>query len=130
MADKKLTPKDYDRWGGIVGIKVTGKPNKNTEKDKITYPKQDKYFQNETTEKFFHNTDEYKRKVELVLQKQRNGEELTDDEEEYWDGIEERLIKKINKMTKPDLQNALYALLMDGPEWQFERFVSEYVEWD
>lgn len=80
MADKKLTPKDYDRWGGIVGIKVTGKPNKNTEKDKITYPKQDKYFQNETTEKFFHNTDEYKRKVELVLQKQRNGEELTDDE--------------------------------------------------
>lgn len=80
MADKKLTPKDYDRWGGIVGIKVTGKPNKNTEKDKITYPKQVEYFQNETTEKLSHNTYEYKRKVELVLQKQRNGEELTDDE--------------------------------------------------
>lgn len=38
------------------------------------------------------------------------------EQEEYWDWIEERLIKKINKMTKPDLQNALYALLMDGPE--------------
>lgn len=55
-------------------------------------------------------------------------EEAEREEEKYWDEIEERLIKKINKMTKSDLQNALYSLLMDGPEWQFERFVSEYVE--
>ena len=55
-------------------------------------------------------------------------EEAEREQEEYWDEIEDRLIKKINKMTKSDLQNALYSLLMDGPEWQFERFVSEYVE--
>ena len=30
MADtKKTTPKDYDRWDGKVGIKVTKKPNNN-----------------------------------------------------------------------------------------------------
>ena len=28
MADKKTTPKDYDRWSGKVGLKVTGKPTK------------------------------------------------------------------------------------------------------
>ena len=28
MADKKATPKDYDRWSGKVGIKVTSKPKK------------------------------------------------------------------------------------------------------
>ena len=55
-------------------------------------------------------------------------EEAEREEEEYWDEFEDRLIKKIKKMTKSDLQNALYALLMDGPEWQFERFVREYVE--
>ena len=28
MGCKKSTPKDYDRWGGKVGIKVTSKPSK------------------------------------------------------------------------------------------------------
>ena len=28
MADKKNTPKDYERFGGKVGIKITKKPDK------------------------------------------------------------------------------------------------------
>lgn len=61
--DTELTPKDYDRWDGRIGIKVISKPNQKCIKN------------DENIEK-----NEYKRKFELVLQKQRNGEELTDDE--------------------------------------------------
>ena len=32
MADKKNTPKDYDRFTGKVGIKVIKKPSKKTVK--------------------------------------------------------------------------------------------------
>ena len=34
MANKKATPKDYDRWDGKVGIKVTSKPKKKVKKGK------------------------------------------------------------------------------------------------
>ena len=34
MADKKATPKDYDRWSGKVGIKITSKPKKKVKKGK------------------------------------------------------------------------------------------------
>ncbi len=54
-------------------------------------------------------------------------EEAEREEEEYWDGIADKVEARISKMTKTELQNALYALLMDGPEWQFERFVNEYI---
>ena len=32
MADKKINPKDYERFGGKVGIKITKKPSKKTVK--------------------------------------------------------------------------------------------------
>lgn len=31
MDKKKLTPKDYDRWDGIVGIRFTTPPKQETE---------------------------------------------------------------------------------------------------
>ena len=34
MGCKKTTPKDYDRWSGKVGIKVTSKPKKKVKKGK------------------------------------------------------------------------------------------------
>ncbi|MCI5597851.1 MAG: helix-turn-helix transcriptional regulator [Ruminococcus sp.] len=91
ITDTELTPKDYDRWDGRTGIKVISKPTKNAKKDTITYSEPDDYFPKEIREKFSDDCggiqpleiiekEEYKRKVELVLQKQRNGEELTDDE--------------------------------------------------
>ena len=91
ITDTELTPKDYDRWDGRTGIKVISKPTKNAKKDTITYSESDDYFPKEIREKFSDDCggiqpleiiekEEYKRKVEIVLQKQRNGEELTDDE--------------------------------------------------
>ena len=34
MADKKATPKDYDRWSGRVGVKVTSKPKNKVKQGK------------------------------------------------------------------------------------------------
>ena len=91
ITDTELTPKDYDRWDGKTCINVISKPTKNAKKDTVMYSEPDDYFPKEIREKFFDDCggiqpcslfdkDEYKRKVEIVLQKQRNGEELTDDE--------------------------------------------------
>jgi hypothetical protein len=30
-------------------------------------------------------------------------------------------------MKKVELANALYQILSDGPEWQYERFVEQYI---
>ena len=48
--------------------------------NKIRYSEPADFFPKEIREKYFTDENEYKSKVELVLQKQRNGEELTDDE--------------------------------------------------
>ena len=32
MDKKKLTPKDYDRWDGVVGIRIVSSPNQETDK--------------------------------------------------------------------------------------------------
>ena len=48
--------------------------------NKIRYSEPADYFPKEIREKFFADKNEHKSNVELVLQKQRNGEELTDDE--------------------------------------------------
>ena len=31
MDKKKLTPKDYDRWDGVVGIRIISTPQQETE---------------------------------------------------------------------------------------------------
>lgn len=46
--------------------------------------------------------------------------------EEYEAEIENMIIKCINKMTKTELQNELYYLLMEGPDYQFDRFIYEH----
>lgn len=54
------------------------------------------------------------------------------EEEERQVKLENALAKHISKMKKEDLQNALWQLLMDGPEWQYEHFLRDYVPeyWD
>ena len=49
-----------------------------------------------------------------------------EEEEAYEAEIEDMIIKCINKMTKTELQNELYYLLMDGPDYQFDRFILEH----
>ncbi|MCQ2405953.1 MAG: SWIM zinc finger domain-containing protein [Oscillospiraceae bacterium] len=48
-----------------------------------------------------------------------------EEEERRQDELEDKLIKYVSKMKKAELQQKLLALLFDGPEWQFERFLEE-----
>lgn len=41
---------------------------------------------------------------------------------------ENAVIDYILKLKKADLQQALLQILFDGPEWQYDRFVEEYLE--
>jgi len=43
--------------------------------------------------------------------------------------IEIRLHNFVKKLSKSELQELLLQVLYDGPEWQFERFVNEFIEW-
>lgn len=45
-------------------------------------------------------------------------------EEEY----EEQVIHRVQKMKKSELQQALLQVLFDGPDWQYERFIRDYVK--
>ena len=57
-------------------------------------------------------------------------EEYWEEEEQREQETEERLIAYVRKMKKGEAQEALLQLLFDGPEWQYDRFVEEYLgEW-
>lgn len=55
-------------------------------------------------------------------------EQAEKEEEEYEEQIYDLVGQKISKMKKSELQDALWQVLMDGPEWVFDRFVREYIE--
>ena len=60
----------------------------------------------------------------------RELEEYWEEEEEREQETEERLIAVVRKMKKSEAQEALLQLLFDGPDWQYDRFVEEYLgEW-
>lgn len=62
----------------------------------------------------------------------RQLEEYEAEEEQREEEFEElcnRVIERVHSMPKSDLKQALLQLLFEGPEWQFERFVNEYIEW-
>ena len=41
---------------------------------------------------------------------------------------EKALIRHVRSMTKPELEQALLQLLLEGPEWQYDRFLRENVD--
>ncbi len=43
--------------------------------------------------------------------------------------LQEMVIHHVQKMKKNELQEALLRILFDGPEWQYDRFVREYMEY-
>ena len=55
-------------------------------------------------------------------------EQAEKESEEYEEQIYELVGQKIQKMKKSELQGALWQVLMDGPEWVFDRFVREYID--
>lgn len=52
-----------------------------------------------------------------------------EEEEEREAELNDMLQNYIKKLSKSELQEALLQVLYDGPEWQFERFINEYIEW-
>lgn len=44
--------------------------------------------------------------------------------------IEQKLIAHVHRMKKAELCQALLELLFNGPEWQYELFVEEHLDWD
>ena len=49
-----------------------------------------------------------------------------EEEERRAEEIYERVQKYVCKMKKNELQSELLAMLSDGPDWQFDRFVEEH----
>ena len=52
-----------------------------------------------------------------------------DEEEKREEEISNMLQSYIKSLSKSELQEALLQILYDGPEWQFDRFINEYIEW-
>ena len=52
-----------------------------------------------------------------------------EEQEEYEEELDDMLQNYIKKLSKTELQEALLQVLYDGPEWQFDKFINEYIEW-
>ena len=54
--------------------------------------------------------------------------EYEEQEEKRLAEIEQKVIDYVCKLKKDELQQTLLELLFDGPEWQYERFIRQYIE--
>lgn len=50
-----------------------------------------------------------------------------EEEEKRQEELSDKLVTYISKMKKDDLQQALLQVLFDGPEWQYDKFIREYM---
>ncbi len=55
-------------------------------------------------------------------------EDYWEDEEQRQEEQEERLLMYVHKMKKVELQEALLQVLYEGPDWQYERFLRDYLD--
>ena len=44
--------------------------------------------------------------------------------------LEEMVIARVHKMKKSEVEETLLRFLFEGPEWLFDRFVREYIEYE
>ena len=49
-----------------------------------------------------------------------------EEQEQYSEELMHKVIAHVKKMKKNELQEVLLALLLDGPDWQYDRFVRTY----
>ena len=52
-----------------------------------------------------------------------------DEEEQRQEELENKVIDYVHKLKKSDLEQLLLQVLFDGPEWQYERFIHENIDW-
>lgn len=43
--------------------------------------------------------------------------------------LEYKVIDYVHKLKKSELEELLLQVLFDGPEWQYDRFIRENMEW-
>lgn len=55
-------------------------------------------------------------------------EAYEEEQERMYEDIEELITKYLRKQKKSDLVDLVYELLITGPEWQFDRFIRDYIE--
>lgn len=75
----ELTPANYDRWNKTC-VKITNQPTEESKNSTIICFETADDSTKDITKELSDEENEYRHKVKIVLQKQRNGEELTDDE--------------------------------------------------
>ena len=49
------------------------------------------------------------------------------EQEEYAEEMDRKIVSCINKMSKSDLQQAIYELLCEAPEWLVDKFIYEHI---
>ena len=54
-------------------------------------------------------------------------EEAQKENEEYEEEQEQKLINYVKSMSKSELQQAVFELLYDGPEWMYDRFIRDRI---
>ena len=52
-----------------------------------------------------------------------------EEQERYEEELDIKISSYIAKLSKSQLQDLVYDLLYTGPEWQFDKFVNENIEW-
>lgn len=52
-----------------------------------------------------------------------------EEQERIQNEMEEKVINYINSLKKDELRQKLFEVLFDGPEWMFNRFYRENIEW-
>lgn len=54
--------------------------------------------------------------------------EYEEEQERYYEEIESKLNSYIDSLKKNELKQLVYDLLYNGPDWQYERFIRDYIE--
>lgn len=69
---------------------------------------------------FPDEAEDYKRQLEEY-------EAEEEQREQEFEELCDKVIERVHSMPKNDLKQVLLQLLFEGPEWQFERFVDEWL---
>lgn len=52
-----------------------------------------------------------------------------EEQEQYEEEIEMKVDSYIDSLKKSELKQLVYDLLDNGPDWQYDRFVRDYIEY-
>lgn len=51
------------------------------------------------------------------------------EEEKRQEELERKLVNYVHKLKKSELEELLLRVLYEGPEWQYDKFIRNYIEW-